>query len=252
MRTRQASVLAVFVIGTATFAMILRPRPSVLADPPNHGTATQGAADKQAASVAPEEALRRLRDGNQRFVQQAATRLHQDADRRQEVAAGQHPFAIVLGCADSRVPPEVIFDQGLGDLFVIRVAGEVASAEVIGSIEYAVDHLGCRAILVLGHKRCGAVEAALAPDAGASEENLNQLIHQIAPALRTIDRSAPDALDAAVIANAESVAQTLIMRSKLLQVEAQKGVIVVEPARYDLDSGTVEFLKPITTPAGNR
>src|SRR5206468_3976245 len=140
--------------------------------------------------VAPADAMRRLREGNERFVEQKETTAQRDALRREQVATGQHPFAIVLGCADSRVPPEVVFDQGLGDLFVIRVAGEVAPAEVIGSIEYAVEHLGCHTVIVLGHERCGAVEAAMSGT--APEGNLGELIKDILPAIEKIDKKAPD------------------------------------------------------------
>jgi carbonic anhydrase len=149
---RIKTALLAGVMGVATWAMFSRPQPFVLADAPHQPTAV--------TLVAPAEAMQRLRDGNERFVDQKASTAQRDASRRVEIAKGQHPFAVVLGCADSRVPPEVVFDQGLGDLFVIRVAGEVAPPEVIGSIEYAVEHLGCRTIIVLGHQRCGAVEAA--------------------------------------------------------------------------------------------
>jgi carbonic anhydrase len=190
--------------------------------------------------------MRQLREGNERFVSQRATSGHRDAARRDEVAKGQHPFAVVLGCADSRVPPEVVFDQGLGDLFVIRVAGEVAPAEVIGSIEYAVEHLGCRTVIVLGHERCGAVEAALSGP--APEGNLGELIKDILPAIEQIDRKAPDALHAAVLANARAVARTIVGRSKVLGEMAHKGDVRVTPARYDLDTGKVEFMEAAGAP----
>jgi carbonic anhydrase len=233
-------------IGFSFWAILVPRIPTALADAPHAGAATQ-----PAAGVAPDEAMKRLREGNERFVQQMATNGHRDATRREELVRGQHPFAVVLGCADSRVPPEVIFDQGLGDLFVIRVAGEVAPAEVIGSIEYAVEHLNCQTIIVLGHERCGAVEAALASANGgaAPEGNLGELIKDITPVIETIDRKSPDALDAAVRANAVAVARTLVARSKMLGELAQKGEIVITPARYDLDSGKVEFMeqaRPVT------
>jgi carbonic anhydrase len=196
--------------------------------------------------------MRRLVDGNERFVHQKMAAAHQDASRREALANGQHPFAIILGCADSRVPPELVFDQGLGDLFVIRVAGEVAPAEVLGSIEYAVEHLGCRAIIVLGHERCGAVEAALKlPSGSAPEGNLGELLKEMLPAIEKIDRKAPDAMDAAVKANAKAVAETVVSRSKLVGELTHKGELVVTPARYDLDSGKVEFGESIrAAPSG--
>ena len=238
MRPIHSTCLLVTVIGVATGAMLFAPRSGASAGGPH------GASDEP--TVAPAEAMHRLVDGNERFVHQTMTAAHQDAARREALAKGQRPFAIVLGCADSRVPPELVFDQGLGDLFVIRVAGEVAPAEVLGSIEYAVEHLGCRAVVVLGHERCGAVEAALQLPAGtAPEGNLGELLKDVLPAIEKIDRNAPDALDAAVKANAKAVAQTVVARSKVVGDMARQGALVVTPARYDLDTGKVEFMEPI-------
>ena len=212
------------------------------ADAPHVATATVRAAE--AATVDPAQAIRRLQEGNQRFVCQRTTGERRDALRRRQVAAGQHPFAVVLGCADSRVPPEVVFDQGLGDLFVIRVAGEVAPPEVIGSIEYAVEHLGCRTVIVLGHERCGAVEAALqsAGDEHPPSGNVGELLKDIKPAIEKIDRKAPYALEAAVRANARCVARTIVARSAMLDEMSRKGQLLITPARYDLESGRIEFL----------
>ena len=197
--------------------------------------------------VAPDQAMSKLREGNERFCEQVATNPHHDPARRSEVSHGQHPFAVVLGCADSRVPPELIFDQGLGDLFVIRVAGEVAPPEVIGSIEYAVEHLGCRAIIVLGHQRCGAVEAAMnALASGVTPEgDLGELVKVIEPSLDAIDRTRPDAMDQAVTADAEAVTLRLVTRSKMLHEAVDKSEIVIVPAIYSLDSGKVDFLEPV-------
>lgn len=206
----------------------------------------------QPAPVAPDDAMRRLRDGNQRFVQQRATHAHHDAARRAELAQAQHPFAIVLGCADSRVPPELLFDQGLGDLFVIRVAGEVAPSEVVGSVEYAVEHLHCRTVIVLGHQRCGAVQAAM--DALAHHEttppgDLGELIKEIEPSIEKIDRARPDAMDDAVKASARAVAGRLVTHSKVLAELVHTGEIVVTPAYYSLDTGKVEFMESPPTAA---
>jgi carbonic anhydrase len=233
------AILLAIAVGAMTWAMLLQHRPVTAAEAEHQSSAA-------APMVAPAEAMRRLQEGNERFVDQKPATDHKDASRREEVAKGQHPFAVVLGCADSRVPPEAVFDQGLGDLFVIRVAGEVAPPEVIGSIEYAVEHLGCRSIVVLGHERCGAVEAALNAAGGpAPEGNLGELIKDITPAIEKIDKKAPDALDAAVRANAKAVAQTLVSRSKMLREMSNKGDVVITPARYDLDTGKVEFMEPV-------
>lgn len=188
--------------------------------------------------------MRRLQAGNDRFVKQTVTGERRDAARRKDIAASQHPFAIVLGCADSRVPPEVVFDQGLGDLFVIRVAGEVATPGVLGSVEYAVDHLGCHTIIVLGHTHCGAVEAALkSTDNTPPEGNVDTLIREIRPEILKIDRNSPDALEAAVRAFAKAVAAELTDRSPILRDAVKKGDLLITPACYDLDSGRVEFMQ---------
>ena len=238
MRPLKTTLLLVAVIGVASWALFWVSRLNASADAPHEGSGE--------VTIAPAEAMHRLVDGNERFARQKMTAAHHDASRREALANGQRPFAIVLGCADSRVPPELVFDEGLGDLFVIRVAGEVAPPEVLGSIEYAVEHLGCRAIIVLGHERCGAVEAALAVPAGtAPEGNLGQLIKDILPSIEKIDRKGPDALDVAVNANAKAVAQTIVSRSNLVGEMTYKGEVVVTPARYDLDTGKVDFMDPI-------
>jgi len=237
------TLVAFLVAGAVVMvsAILLRPPGATLAlaaDPPHQAAA-------HAEGVAPADAMVKLREGNERFVKQKAMSAHRDAARREEIAKGQHPFAVVLGCADSRVPPEMVFDQGLGDLFVIRVAGEVAPAEVIGSIEYAVEHLGCRTIIVLGHSRCGAVEAALAVPAGSAPEgNLGELIKDVMSDIEQVDRKSPDALDIAVRANAKAVAAIIVRRSKMLGELVRKGDVQVTAARYDLDTGKVEFMEP--------
>jgi carbonic anhydrase len=245
MRSAKSILLIVAAIGMANWGLLQADRPSASADAPH--------AASDGATVAPAEAMHLLTDGNERFVHQKMTSAHQDASRREALAKGQQPFAIVLGCADSRVPPEIVFDQGLGDLFVIRVAGEVAPPEVLGSIDYAVEHLGCRAIIVLGHERCGAVEAALAVPAGTTPEgNLGELLKDIVPGIEKIDRKAPDALDEAVKANAKAVAETIVSKSKIVSELTKKGELVVTPACYDLDTGKVDFMEPIgATPSAS-
>lgn len=238
MRFVQAAFLMA-VACAAGWALLLRSS--------SNGRAQASPPASQPASVTPDEATRRLREGNERFVQQRATNAHHDAARRTELAQTQHPFAIVLGCADSRVPPELLFDQGLGDLFVIRVAGEVAPSEVIGSVEYAVEHLHCRAVIVLGHQRCGAVQAAM--DALAHHEttppgDLGELIKEIEPSIEKVDRAKPDAMDDAVKASARAVAGRLVTHSKVLAELVHTGEIVVTPAYYSLDTGKVDFMQP--------
>jgi len=200
------------------------------------------------SAVSPAEALTRLTAGNARFARGASTHPDQDLQRRRSLAGGQHPFATILACADSRVAPELIFDQGLGDLFVIRVAGNVVDDTVLASIEYSVIHLGSPLIMVLGHERCGAVTATLTALAGKAspedrETKIGALADLIAPAVRAVPQQAPDKLDAAIILNAEHAAQAILTGSPPLRARVQSGALRVVSARYDLDLGTVSHLR---------
>jgi carbonic anhydrase len=192
--------------------------------------------------VSPSAALAQLKSGNARFVAGSLQHPHQGKARRDELAKGQTPFAIVLGCADSRTSPEVLFDQGLGDLFVVRVAGNVLNNESIGSIEYAVEHLGARLIVVLGHERCGAVKAAKETIAshGKAPGHIQSLVKSIAPAVKA---TANADLDATVKANVLNVAESLRASAPILSEFVHSGAVQVVGAHYDLDTGKVEFLK---------
>ena len=196
------------------------------------------------AGVGPEEALARLMAGNRRYAAQRARRPNQTGRRRVEVAAGQHPFAIVLGCADSRVPPEIVFDQGLGDLFVVRVAGNIADDAAVGSFEYAVEHLEQRLILVLGHDRCGAVAAAVeaAEKGGDAPGHLGALLGPIRPAVERARGRGGDLLGNAVRANVESVVERLQASEPVLAPAAKTGRLKIVGGRYDLRSGRVELI----------
>ncbi len=166
-----------FILPAAIAAILLSLPFGTIAKEPEH-------ADAQ-PKVSPAEALARLKAGNQRFVASKLEHPRQTAKRRTELATSQHPFAVVLGCADSRTAPELVFDQGLGDVFVVRVAGNVLNDETLGSIEYAVDHLGAQLIVVLGHERCGAIEAARETIAAKEEApgHIQSLVKAIAPAV---------------------------------------------------------------------
>lgn len=187
-----------------------------------------------------DEALAKLQAGNERYVASQLTHPNQTAERRAELGAGQHPFAIVLGCADSRVSPEVIFDQGLGDLFVIRVAGNIVDDVVLGSIEYAAEHLHTPLIVVLGHSKCGAVGATVA--GGELEGHLPSLATAIQPAVDSVKDQEGDLLDNAVRANAKMVAEQLSSSDPVLSKLVEAGGLKVVAARYDLDSGKVDIL----------
>ncbi len=190
-----------------------------------------------------DEALEWLLEGNARFSQDRPRQLREGLRRRAMLLEGQQPFASVLGCADSRVPPEILFDTGLGDLFVIRVAGNVASEDEAGSIAYAVDHLDVRLILVLGHERCGAVTAALGEPEGEAEE-LSRLLEQVKPALRDIDPALP--LDERIRLGVEANVRHSVERLEDIIArevgEAPAGLRVVG-AVYELETGRVRLLE---------
>jgi len=190
--------------------------------------------------ITADEALRRLELGNARFVAGQLSRTTSIADSRRKVAQGQKPFAIIVGCSDSRVGPEVIFDQKLGDIFVVRTAGEVVDPVGLGSIEYAVAHLGSPLIVVLGHERCGAVSAAVS---GAKEPgHIGTVLKAIQPAVRMTKSQAGDPVENAVRAQALDVAAQLQASGPILKEAVQSGNLRIVAARYDLDSGKVSLL----------
>ncbi|WP_055076342.1 carbonic anhydrase [Pseudanabaena sp. 'Roaring Creek'] len=187
-----------------------------------------------------EAALQELIKGNDRYVLDHVEHPHEGAQHRVELSRAQHPFAIVLGCADSRVVPELIFDQGVGDLFVLRVAGHIADDAVIASIEYAVEHLGTRLLVVLGHERCGAVMAAI--EHIFSEGKLNSLIRYIEPAVKVGQGLKGDVLSNTVRAHINLMVQTIQTTTPILSHEVGNGTLKVVPAYYRLATGKVDFL----------
>lgn len=186
----------------------------------------------------PKRSLSRLKKGNKRFVSDKLEGKLQDKSRRSDLVAGQQPFAIILSCADSRVVPELAFDTGLGELFVVRVAGNVANSSTIASIEYAVAHCGSKLIVVMGHQSCGAVTAAVA--GGDNGYNINHLLAHITPAIVASEKGA--AIDDIVRKNAELTVAELKSRSAIIGNAIESGDVAVVPAYYNLDSGKVDFL----------
>ena len=197
-------------------------------------------ASSDAPAVSADSARQKLVDGNRRYVEGTMTHPDQTADRRGEVAKGQHPFAAIVSCADSRVPPEVVFDQGLGDLFVIRVAGNIADDAALGSLEYAVEHLGVGYIMVLGHERCGAVDATL--KGGEAPGHIGTLVREIQPAVKSVKGKDGDPLDNAVRANISAVVKKLKAAGPILSARVKSGTLTVVGAHYDLDDGAVSIL----------
>ena len=192
-------------------------------------------------ALTPDQALQRLLAGNQRYVTEQAVHPGQSIERRLEVAKGQSPIAIVLTCADSRVAPELFLDQGLGDLFVIRNAGNVLDEHVLGSMEYAVEHLQVGLILVVGHGKCGAVSAAVG--GGEVPGHIRSVTDSIAPAVAETKGLAGDPVDNVVRANAQLVASTLNHVEPFLKTAVRDGRLKIAAARYDLGSGQLEILK---------
>ena len=192
-------------------------------------------------SVAPAEAISKLKEGNGRYTSGNLQHPGQTAERRTELAKTQHPFAVIVSCSDSRVPPEIVFDQGLGDLFIVRVAGNVINDEGMGSLEYTVDHLGTRLILVLGHQRCGAVDAAKQTIAakGKAPGHIQSLVTAIKPA---VEATAKDDLETTIKANVKNVVQALRSSTPILKAEVDSGKIQVVGGYYSLDTGAVTFL----------
>ncbi len=192
-----------------------------------------------AQPLKPEAALQTLMAGNQRFRQHHPQYPDQSAARLQAVSQAQHPFATILSCADSRVPVELIFDQGIGDIFDVRIAGNIATPEVIGSIEYAIVLLNTPVLMVLGHERCGAVTAAVNSEVlpGA----IGSLVKAILPAIEPHKGATADLIDTAVTANVRyQMAQ--LKRSPLLAERLQAGTLKIVGGRYDLDAGSVTLL----------
>jgi carbonic anhydrase len=192
-------------------------------------------------NLSSQEALKRLLDGNNRYTSQKSTYPNQTLERRKEITRGQNPFAIILCCSDSRVPPEIIFDQGLGDIFVIRVAGNVIDTTVLASAEYAVEHLGVPLFLVLGHSKCGAVSSAVSNHKHTG--NIGKLLDFIAPAVEKARNMTGDIIENAVMANIEIVLEKLKEESPIISEFAETGKLEIIGAYYDLESGNVDILK---------
>jgi carbonic anhydrase len=200
--------------------------------------------------ISADEALERLRLGNVRFVAEASeSEKTASRERRREVAASQEPFAIILGCSDSRVPAEIVFDQGLGDLFVIRVAGNIVAPSQVGSVEFAASRFGTRLVVVLGHSRCGAVSATLeelSRRSGEPSRNLRSIVDRIRPSVEIVLAAGThvdgDALlHQAVRANIRMSASQLRHGSALLEQLIDSDGLMVVGAEYSLETGIVDF-----------
>jgi len=177
-----------------------------------------------------------LKEGNARFVTSQVSSAKPNAARREETAKAQHPFAIVAACADSRTAPEIVFDANIGDLFVVRTAGNLVDDHGLGSIEYAVDHLGSRLVVVLGHQRCGAVTAAMG--GGTAPGHIQSLVRDILPAVTSSKGKPGDATDNAISENARLIAARI---GNEIQVGDLKKEVKIVSAVYNFDTGKVEW-----------
>ncbi len=188
----------------------------------------------------PDAALQRLMDGNRRFMRHKGRHPDQSQARMREVAQVQHPIATLLSCADSRVPPEILFDEGIGDLFDIRVAGNIVTSEVLGSLEYAVSVLGTPLVMVLGHERCGAVTAAVQGE--RLPGHMSSFVKAIKPAISKTKGESGDPVDNAVIANVQYQIEKLKRSSTIVSQQLRDGKLKIFGGRYDLDTGEVTLI----------
>ena len=220
-----AGAIGTGIIAARAGAELAAPEPVIAENPPN-----------------PDQANQLLIEGNQRFVENKRKYPDQDWTRITEVAPSQAPFAAILGCADSRVPAEIVFDLGFGNIFVCRVAGNVATPEEIGSLEFAALVLGVKAIMVLGHERCGAVKAAI--EGGPLPGHIGSLTEAIKPAVESSKNQAGDKVENAVKANVRLQAQRC-KASPVLNQLIEEGKLKIVGAYYDLDTGACTIVPPL-------
>ena len=185
------------------------------------------------------EITARLKEGNSRFVSGNSYKTVQDINKRESLIDGQNPFAVILGCADSRIAPEIIFDTGLGELFVVRVAGNVANTSSVASIEYAIAQLEVKVIVVLGHQNCGAVTAAV--QGGGNGSNIRHLLSHIAPSVKASSKKAT--IDDVAIENVLLTSKELIENSEIIKNAVNSGQLKIVSAFYWMNSGKVDFLE---------
>jgi carbonic anhydrase len=202
-----------------------------------------------AGHMSGDESLLKLLEGNKRFISGQLAAKDCSAEKRQELTKGQHPFATVLSCSDSRVAPEVIFDEGLGDVFIVRVAGNVVEPTTLGSIEYGAEHLHTPLLVILGHESCGAVKATLEAK-GKPQGNIGAILKKIMPAVNTAKKAKKNPEETLNIAVQENVKNTYkdIMKSKTIRELVHEGKLKIVAAEYYLGTGKVELidLEPVS------
>ncbi len=201
--------------------------------------------DTPAPAVSPRDALGQLKAGNDRFARNASRPVSLSVNRRRELASAQHPMSMILSCADSRVPPEHVFNTGLGELFVIRTAGEVVDRSILATVEYGAEHLNIPLLVVMGHESCGAVKAAAESTERNQSPNLDYLLKAIQAAKRQTTQDRDD-IKALVLANVEQVINDTLAKSPLLRGMVDEGHLDVVGAYYELVSGRVVFSEPVS------
>ena len=234
------------LVATALPAVFLLAAASALGDDAHHGAPPKPAASAAPAkSLTPDEALALLKAGNERFKTGAPTHPHLGSKRLIETAAGQHPIATILSCSDSRVPPEVLFDNGIGDIFAIRVAGNVVGVDEMGSAEYGFDHLGTSLMVVMGHTKCGVVTAVATH--ATVHGHIPALVDPINEAVEATRKKYPSATDSDLLPEAaranvfQSIA-TLLKESDSVRERVESGKAQLVGAIYDVETGNVEWL----------
>jgi carbonic anhydrase len=188
-----------------------------------------------------DQALEKLMEGNERYREGRPSHPNQTAERRKETTGGQRPFAVIVGCSDSRVPPEILFDQGIGDLFVVRAAGGVVDDVGLGSIEYAISHLKCALVVILGHANCGAVTATVAAREPL-QGRLACLTNAIRPAVDQVRDAPDDLVNRASKALANMIVQRLKETDPFISNAVKTGDLLIAAAYYDMETGHVEVL----------
>jgi carbonic anhydrase len=250
MKSRLAvSLASILLVASATVSAAATATKS-----PAHaaGSSAPAAHGHAAPGITPSQALEQLESGNRRYTSAALVHPNQTPARRAEEAKGQKPIAVIVSCSDSRVPPEIVFDQGLGDLFVIRTAGNRLDDLVLASIEYSVEHLGTPLVVVLGHERCGAVTAAVEAAAQplgtkpespeASGSHIPVLVRKMSDAVAATASMPGDKVENAVVENVRIVVKGVTSESPYLAARVRAGALRVVGARYDLDTGKVTLV----------
>ena len=207
------------------------------------------------AGSAGDDSLQKLMDGNKRYVEGKLANKDIGDSKRKELSKGQKPFAIVITCSDSRVPPELLFDQGLGDIFVIRVAGNVVDSIALGSIEYGAEHLHAPLIFILGHTKCGAVTATLEAK-GKPEGNIGAIVQKITPAADAAKKKGgtkDEILETAIQENMKNVYKDIMNKSKIIPELVHEGKVKIVAGEYDITTGKIAMIElPKSAPAGKK